>query len=239
MHDKSDFRKITPGIDAFPGISMPRHRHLQAYATVVLAGVFEECSYAGRIRATAGDVLIHPALDCHGNRRVSEDIKLIRLNWCDRSGLGGFYRTDEIDNLARLAEKDCADVTISLEQILSRGQVVSGGKRNDWPDLLAATLTADSTSSIGEWAEANDLAPETVSRGFTAAFGVTPTVFRAELRVRNAWLKITRGTDTLATIAIDSGFSDQAHMTRWLRRITGASPAMWRRHSLSLQPKDS
>jgi len=235
MFELSDFRQITPGIDNFPGISMPRHRHLQAYATVVLAGVFEECGYAGRIRATAGDVLIHPALDCHGNQRVSDDVKLIRLKWSDRTGFGGFYRTDEIDGLARLAEKNCDDAAISLGEILDRGKPASGAKRDDWPDLLAATLIADPTFAIGVWAEANGLAPETVSRGFTLAFGVAPAVFRAEVRVRNAWLRITRGTEALSAIAIESGFSDQAHMTRWLRRITGASPAAWRRHSLSSQ----
>ena len=75
----------------------------------------------------------------------------------------------------------------------------------------------------------NGLARETVSRGFAAAYGATPSVLRAELRARFAWLRITRGSDGLCNIAADTGFADQAHMTRWIHRITGAPPAAWRR----------
>ena len=70
MMNKLRFRQITPGIDTFRStFSLPRHRHLHPYATVVLAGCFEESGYNGRIQAAAGDVLIHSALDCHGNQR--------------------------------------------------------------------------------------------------------------------------------------------------------------------------
>jgi|SRR5580658_1257419 AraC-like DNA-binding protein len=234
MANHSDFRRITPGIDAFPGFSLPRHRHLHAYATVVLAGVFEEWGYAGRIRATAGDLLIHPALDCHGNHRVSADVKLIRLNWFDKTGLGGFYRLDQIDVLARVAEKSADEAASLLRQILGEPVSASPGQGNDWPDLLAEALAKNSSTGIGAWAEANGLAHETVSRGFSSAFGIPPAIFRAELRARSAWLRITRGSDCLSEIALDTGFSDQAHMTRWIHRITGAPPAQWRRRSTLL-----
>jgi hypothetical protein len=54
--NNSQFRKITPGIETLPyAFRLPRHRHLRAYATVVLAGTFQESGYNGRIQATAGD----------------------------------------------------------------------------------------------------------------------------------------------------------------------------------------
>ena len=62
---------------------------------------------------------------------------------------------------------------------------------------------------IGEWAEVNGLARETVSRGFGAAYRITPSVLRAESRARTAWLRITRGSEHLSRIATDAGFSDQ------------------------------
>jgi hypothetical protein len=45
----------------------------------------EESGYAGLIRATAGDVLIHATLDCHANAMLSAGLKLIRLHWFDLS----------------------------------------------------------------------------------------------------------------------------------------------------------
>jgi AraC-like DNA-binding protein len=227
-----NFRRITPGIETFPAsFSLPRHRHLHAYATVVLAGTFEESGYLGRIRATAGDVLIHPALDCHANQMVSAGVKLIRLDWSDVNGEGGLYRLNEVGAVARIAEKDVRAAALLLDDALRKRCPCSPGRRNDWPDLLAVTLSQNASLEIGAWAEANGLARETVSRGFAAAYGIAPAAFRAELRTREAWLRITRGSDCLCTIAVETGFSDQAHMTRWVHRVTGGPPAAWRRES--------
>jgi len=229
MVNNSFFRHVTPGIETLPGsFSLPRHRHLRAYATVVLAGTFEEAGYNGRVLATAGDVLIHPAMDCHANQMISAGVKLIRLSWCDRSGVGGLYHLDNIDELARTAERDVKAATLSLERALQNKCLRSPGERNDWPDLLLQDLRKNASTEIGEWAEVNGLARETVSRRFAAVYGITPSVLRAELRARAAWLRITRGSDPLCSIAADTGFADQAHMTRWIQRVSGASPTAWR-----------
>ncbi len=234
--NNSHFRSVTPGIETLPcSFSLPRHRHLRAYATVVLAGSFEESGYVGRIRATAGDALIHPAMDCHGNHMVSAGVKLIRLDWPDTSGIGGLYRLENVDELARAAEKDVATATLLLESTLLKNSLPSPGQRNDWPDLLLMDLARNASTEIGAWAEVNGLARETVSRGFTTAYGITPSVLRAELRTRAAWLRITRGSECLCGIAADTGFSDQAHMTRWVHRVTGAPPAAWRRSAGGLE----
>jgi AraC-like DNA-binding protein len=197
----------------------------------VLAGTFEESGYNGRIRATAGDVLIHPALDCHGNQMVSAGVKLIRLDWRDASGIGGLYHLDNVDEVVRTAEKDVIEAAHLLECVLRDKCSPSPGRRNDWPDLLLADLAKSASTEIGVWAEANGLARETVSRGFAAAYGTAPSILRAELRARSAWLLITRGSECLCSIAADTGFADQAHMTRWIHRITGAPPAAWRRNA--------
>lgn len=228
------FRRVTPGVETLPcSFSLPRHRHLRAYATVVLAGAFEEAGYIGRILATAGDVLIHPTMDCHTNQMISAGVKLIRLDWPDASGVGGIYHLDDVDELARTAEKDVRAATVLLESSLLSKCSRSPGQKNDWPDLLLADLGKSASMEIGMWAEINDLSRETVSRGFGAAYGIAPSTLRAELRARAAWLSITRGSDSLCRIAADTGFADQAHMTRWVHRISGAPPAAWRNRALA------
>jgi len=227
--ESSPFRHITPGVETLPwSFSLPRHRHLHAYATVVLAGCFEESGYNGRIQASAGDVLIHSSLDCHGNPAVSAGVKLIRLPWIDETGVGGLYHLDEVDEIARTSESDLPEATHLLKCALQKKRRRALGQRNDWPDLLLVDLTNNTSIQLGEWAQANGLERETVSRGFAAAYGVPPSVLRAELRTRWAWLRITKGSDCLCRIAAESGFADQAHMTRWVHRITGAPPAAWR-----------
>src|SRR5580692_11519090 len=119
-NNNSCFRRIKHGIETLPcSFSLPRHRHLRAYATVVLAGTFEESGYIGRIRATAGDVLIHPAMDCHGNRMISAGVKLIRLDWPDVGG-EGLYRLNEVDAIARIAERDVKQAALLLEDSIRK-----------------------------------------------------------------------------------------------------------------------
>jgi AraC-like DNA-binding protein len=157
---------------------------------------------------------------------VSAGVKLIRLDWPGASGIGGLYHLLDVDELARTAEKDVLEATHLLKRALRERCVPSPGQRNDWPDVLLAELARNGSTEIGVWAEVNGLARETVSRGFAAAYGVAPSILRAELRARSAWLRITRRSESLCRIAADTGFADQAHMTRWIRRITGAPPAV-------------
>ncbi len=228
--EQQHFRPTKAGIETLPSsFSLPRHRHLHAYATVVLAGDFEESGYSGRIRATEGDVLIHASMDCHANTMVSAGVKLIRLDWHDVSGTGGLYWLDDIDKIARTAELDVVEAAGLLARELAEKSQTSPGRQNDWPDLLLTNLTENPAIELGAWAEENGLARETVSRGFSTAYGIAPSVLRGELRARAAWLKITRGAECLARIAVDTGFADQAHMTRWVHRVTGAPPTTWRR----------
>lgn len=225
----SPFRSITPGIETLAcSFSLPRHRHLRPYVSVVLKGEFEEAGYIGRIRARVGDVLIHPELDCHENQMVAAGLKLLRLEWSCQDVLPGLYLFSDIDGLARSAEKDLGEAMFLLREELQKKHAASPGCKNDWPDLLLRDLSGDPALEIGTWAESNGLARETVSRGFAKAYGVAPSVLRAELRTRTAWLQVTRTKESLCSIAADAGFADQAHMTRWIHRVTGKPPSAWR-----------
>jgi AraC-like DNA-binding protein len=162
---------------------------------------------------------------------VSAGVKLIRLDWVDHSGIGGLYHLNDVDELAKAAERDVIEATHLLKRALCEKGLPSHGQKNDWPDMLLADLANNASTEIGAWAEVNGLARETVSRGFAAAYGIAPSVLRAELRARSAWLRVMQGSEGLSRIAADTGFADQAHMTKWIHRITGAPPAAWRRNA--------
>ena len=76
---------------------------------------------------------------------------------------------------------------------------------------------------------------QTVSRGFTRIYGISPATFRAEIRARKAFRQIVQTAESMVEIASVIGFSDQAHMTRAVRALTGATPTHWRLRSNSFK----
>jgi AraC-like DNA-binding protein len=222
-------RTVLPGREELPaGYSVGRHRHLQPYAIAIIRGQFDQVSYAGRVRVRAGDLLVQPTLDAHANRmRPSWSASILRLPWSDVDGLGGVFALPDLDAIVRAAERDpIAAGELAREQwrrtASRRGAV-------DLPDELASDVVEGRVPSLEGWAAQRGVARETVSRAFSAAFGVSARQFRAEVRARDAWLRIVRTRDGLAQIAAAAGFADQAHMTRSVSALTGASPAAWRR----------
>jgi AraC-like DNA-binding protein len=222
--NECDLRTVRAGRESIAG-DRPRHRHLEPYAIVVVRGAFEQTSYAGRVRVSAGELLVQPTLDCHANQLITTGAQILRLPWSDVDDLGGVHALGDLDAIVRAAERDPS----AAGRLAAANAHAQRAGARDWPDLLAAAIARDGVTSFAAWAEQLGVARETVSRGFATAYGVPPRRFRAELRARAAWLRIVRSRESLAAIAHATGFADQAHMTRGVRALTGASPVAWRR----------
>ena len=71
-------------------------------------------------------------------------------------------------------------------------------------------------------------APHYLSRTFSDYTGMTVSRHRSRLGVRLALERLAEGETGLAGLASELGFADQAHLTRTVRRETGATPAALR-----------
>jgi AraC-like DNA-binding protein len=229
---RTSYRMIRFGVETLKaGLVMPRHRHAAGYATVVLAGSFEEASFAGRFVAGPGDVLLHGAFDCHANWITSRNsLKLLRLPWSDNL-VEGRFRLHDPDPLVRLAERDPIEAMHQLRANLVRIE----SAECHWTERLASALRIQTSTCLQTWADSERLAPETVSRGFRRAFGVTPKVFRIESRARRAWNLLLHSASPLTEIAHQMGFADHAHLSRSVAALTGAAPSYWRARALPTQ----
>jgi len=205
------------------GSPLPRHRHPFGYMCVILSGHFVEAGDEGRFRVGAGDVLIHRTYEAHRDLFDSRGADVLNLPLPNSFDSVGRVRIEDIDSVARLAERDPRAAAARIAD----GCRPAGGEE-DWPDLLARALRAPAAFSIGDWARAHGLAPATISRGFGQAYGVTPMRYRAEARALRAWRSVSSSHQPLAAIAFDLGFSDQAHMTRAFAAMTGLPPRRWR-----------
>lgn len=72
------------------------------------------------------------------------------------------------------------------------------------------------------------LSERSIRRKLVQATGAPPRFWQSLARVRKVGLEICRSDTTLASIAADYGFSDQAHMSREIRRWFGCTPMMLR-----------
>ncbi|WP_188826532.1 helix-turn-helix domain-containing protein [Brucella endophytica] len=96
---------------------------------------------------------------------------------------------------------------------------------------LAARLNAkgDGRLSVAEMAETVGLSESWFAHVFRQTTGKTPLQWQLARRIALAQ-KLLRETDlTVAGIAAQLGFSDQAHLTKAFRQVAGETPAAWRR----------
>ena len=209
-----------------PWLALPWHRHEAGYVCLVLSGGIEEAGDHGRRVACAGDVNCHGPFDAHRNRVLAKGAETINFalpGWTEHSA--AFCRVSDPDLIARAAESDYDAARRLLFSMLEPVRYTA----RDWPDELAIDIRLDPDLSLREWAKNHCLAPTSVSRGFRRVYEVSPNAFRAQMRARSAWCTLMNSDLSLANIAIDRGFADQAHMTRAVTMLTGRRPSQWRR----------
>ncbi|MCK2212885.1 AraC family transcriptional regulator [Actinomadura sp. ATCC 31491] len=66
-----------------------------------------------------------------------------------------------------------------------------------------------------------------VYRAFRAEYGLSPSDYQRQLRLRHARTLIARGVP-IGEAAVAAGFADQSHLTRWFTRCYGLTPGAWR-----------
>jgi AraC-like DNA-binding protein len=89
---------------------------------------------------------------------------------------------------------------------------------------FASRMTGDEVARIA------GLSPFHFSRLFSALVGLPPHQYLLRCRLRNAKELLFTGEErSIADVAVDTGFSDQAHFGRHFRRAFGRSPQQFRR----------
>jgi AraC-like DNA-binding protein len=91
----------------------------------------------------------------------------------------------------------------------------------------------DRPITIRELSETVGLSANYFSRRFKGSFGVSPRHYLIRRRLERAKLLMRQSRASLSQIALDTGFSDQAHMSRLFHAVVGETPNRWRREQMS------
>lgn len=207
-----------------PSHCLERHCHDTAFVTVVLDGCYLEAGDEGRYTVEAGDALVHRPFESHLDCFSARGAEVLIIPMPAGGRLPVYGHVSDPDALLRIAERSPEEAWPAFAEAF----VADASGHEDWPDLLARTLREQPDISLAQWAEVMGLRIESVSRGFRKAYGSSPKAYRAQVRARAAWEAIRGSSLAMGRLATDLGFSDQAHMSRAVRGLTGHMPHAWR-----------
>lgn len=95
--------------------------------------------------------------------------------------------------------------------------------------ISVVNARADYRMTVGEMAETVGLSESWFANVFKQTTGTTPLQWQLGKRVSLAQNMLAESDLTVAAIAAQLGFSDQAHLTKTFRQVAGETPAAWRR----------
>jgi len=232
------------------GSLVPRHSHELAYFCLNFGGRYEE-RYGRRMRdCRTGMVVFHPPGEHHAEEHLTGVSSLnVELGgaWLRRMAdlvapldQPAEFAGDDIAaagaELLRELRRDDRDSVLAIEG-LTFEILAASARRKQTLDKRAPRWLRDACELLDGRTEAASL------RAFAAHAGVHPVHFAATFRrflgcslgeyqrrrrFEYARERLADRRATLAEIAADAGFADQAHLTRTFKRFSGMTPSAYR-----------
>lgn len=194
------------------------HRHDNARLIVFSGGPYRERTLSGVARLNEGDFIVRPP--CHAHDGHGEADAGYAALPCAAEVLRDFFvRHGHLPRTGHIPKGWDGDGNDLLIHAATRPY---DALTNEVPmDRAATRLLEPEAPLLSELAEEMGLRPWEFSRAFRAAFGLSPTEYRCEARLQRAIAMIAGSRIRLSQIAAETGFSDQSHFCRELRRRTG------------------
>ena len=109
-----------------------------------------------------------------------------------------------------------------------------GGAIPDWYDRIRGAVAFidrhySAKLTLRQLAESSGLSPALFSRLFKKTMQTTPIRYIAEIRLNAARRLLSETDKTLAAIAAETGFYDEAHFVRTFKASRGLTPGVYRR----------
>jgi len=235
-----------------PGLVVPRHAHERPYVCLVVAGGYVEHTRRATRECAAASLLLHPAGEEHeeifapsGGRifhielppRIVESVRTIGVA-LDRdvhtaddtaTAVARRMRSELLawDSVSPLAVEGLAlQLLAELGRPPSRVRAAEPAWLGRVLELLHARFR--DRLALAEIAREAGVHPAHLARAFREHRRCTIGEHVRRLRIEHACSALATTDRSLAAIALDAGFADQAHFCRVFRRHIGTSPSEYR-----------
>lgn len=113
------------------------------------------------------------------------------------------------------------------------GQRVKGGLPRHRLRLVEEFVESNVASefAVDDLARLAGLSPYHFAREFKRSTGHAPHQFVIRRRVESAKRLLADARRSIADVALDCGFADQAHLARTFKQVVGLTPSLWRRQA--------
>jgi AraC-like DNA-binding protein len=115
-------------------------------------------------------------------------------------------------------------IQMVLEVLQARPILPVDGKLANLAGQLSRRPSNNRSIGLGELAAELGVSIRTVERSFLSTVGLSPKQYAQVLRFRRVLQELRAPDPRWSTIALQSGYYDQAHLINAFRRYTGASP---------------
>ena len=230
---------------------MPPHEHDGYYLCHVDRGSLLDTTRLGTRRISATTSFLRRPGERHSNRFGSGGTQCTLVHfdadWLHACGVDLGAVTDdraptsaEVNRLATLCKENIASpvgpILLQAGALELLGGMLSApisgvdAGRDAYRELVsAATQGTEVLRDAARWLERTGLSRRALDKVLRCRQGLSFSGFVRRERLRHALRRIRDSTDSLAWIAHESGFADQAHMTREIKRFVGATPGRMRR----------
>lgn len=232
-----------------PATTLAPHAHARAYFCFVVRGGYRETAGLYERECSPSSVVLHPAGETHANQfaaaswlfRVEvDDAWVARLreygvrDVAPAEAHGGplsviatrlFRESRTRDSLMPLMIE-----ALTLELAIGMARR-SDDRAPEWlprvEDYLHAHLAEQ--LRLDDLARAAGVHPGHLTRVFRARHGCSIGEYARRLRVERASRELVDTNTPIAEVAASAGFADQSHFSRVFARVTGVSPARYRK----------
>jgi len=235
-----------------PGHRLPLHAHERPFFSMLVRGDFHEVHDRGQRHCVPTSLVFYPEHEPHREEFGSAGGRAFHVEvgtaWVTRkSGEGWMYAPGSTESVgARLnalmvrlhASFMEGDGPVQIEEtvleMLSCVTDVDGlGVESSppaWLDRIRERLHAEYRGSVRVTSLADEAGvhPVHAARVFRRHHGRTIGQYVHALRIEDARRALAAGTRSLTSIALATGFADQAHFSRRFKEIVGVPPGRYR-----------